>query len=101
TQAYQVFRIESGTSVEIAAGRTGTSVEGIGGLRVWAGRALDPFYLDLRQLGAIDRLVQHGEDADMSAPADVANTFAGSSVNAIVLRVPLTDHQLFANRPIR
>ncbi|MEU4425987.1 DUF4331 family protein [Actinoplanes sp. NPDC024001] len=103
-QAYRVSRIEEGAApVEIAAGRTGEPVTGAGGVQVWAGTARDPFFLDLGQLAEVDRLIQHGEDADITGyPAGRAvDSFAGSTVASIVLRVPQRDHQLFTDRMIR
>ncbi|MBB4693436.1 DUF4331 family protein [Paractinoplanes abujensis] len=107
-QSYRVFRLsgadatdDTATGVEIAGGRTGEAVAGDGGLRVWAGRAAEPFSLDLRQLGAIDQVVQHGQSVDLAPPADVASTFAGSTVSTIVLQVPDTDADLSAGRSIR
>jgi Domain of unknown function (DUF4331) len=108
TQQYRVYRLEgaeaaddSAAGVQIAQGRTSEAVDGVDGVRVWAGRVADPFFLDLRQLGAVDLLVQHGEDADVSAPQGAASTFAGSSVASIVLRIPWRDPQLSQDRRIR
>ncbi|MGK5683608.1 DUF4331 family protein [Actinoplanes sp. URMC 104] len=92
---------DAAAGAEIARGRAGEAVDGDGGVRVWAGRAAEPFYLDLRQLGAIDQVVQHGQRADLRPPADVASTFTGSTVSTIVLQVPHTDPQLSAGRGIR
>jgi hypothetical protein len=109
-QLYQVFRLSDGDAtedgaagVEVAGGRTGEIVQGAGRLSVWAGRVFDPFYLDLTQLGAIDALVQHGEDATVTGflPGRVTNTFAGSTVNSIVIRIPHDDPVLFPGRMIR
>ncbi|MFF5083245.1 hypothetical protein ACFY36_39895 [Actinoplanes sp. NPDC000266] len=88
---------------EIASGPAGQPVDGPDGLRAWTGRALDPFYLDLSQLAAVDRLVIHGEDAEITGylPGKATNTFEGSSVWSIVLRVPHRDGQLFPDRMIR
>ena len=109
-QEYQVFRLDgedaaedTATGIEVARGRTLETAHGAGGLTVWAGRVFDPFYLDLGQLGAIDQLVQHGEDATVTGflPAVAANTFAGSTVNSIVVRIPHDDPALFPGRIIR
>jgi hypothetical protein len=109
-QEFTVTRLENeaasddtAAGVEIVRGHTGASVAGPGGLTVWAGRVLDPFFLDLAQLGAVDRLVQHGQDATVTGflPGQAANTFAGSTVNSIVLRIPHHDAALFADRIIR
>ncbi|MCO8275204.1 DUF4331 domain-containing protein [Actinoplanes sp. TRM 88003] len=105
---YRVYRLtgaeaadDTAVGVQIAHGHLGKEITGDGDETIWAGRAAEPFYLDLRQLGAVDELVQHGRDADLRPPADVASTFAGSTVSTIVLRVPLTDPRLRTGRPIR
>ena len=109
-QAYQVLRLEgedaasdSPSGSVVADGRTGETVRGEHGLTVWAGRVLDPFFLDLTQLGAVDKLVQHGEAAVITGflPDRTANTFGGSTVNSIVIRIPERDRVLFPNRSIR
>lgn len=109
-QAFRVLRLETdgatgdtATGVEIARGHTREDIQGLDGLTAWAGRALDPFYLDLTQLAAIDKLVQHGENTVITGwlPGKASNTFAGSTVNSIVLRIPHHDSALFPNRVIR
>ncbi|MBW6439110.1 DUF4331 domain-containing protein [Actinoplanes hulinensis] len=109
-QLYRVFRLEgeaaaadTAIGVEVARGRTGQQTMGADGVQVWAGRALDPFYLDLNQLAAVDRLVIGGEDAEITGalPGTASNTFAGSTVWTVVLRVPLRDSALFNDRMIR
>jgi hypothetical protein len=73
----------------LADGRTGTVVHGEAGLRLWAGMAVDPFYLDLGLLGRVSTAVRNGADIDLSGwRADAAvNTFAGATVHAIVLEI--------------
>ena len=109
-QEYRVIRLsgnaaadDDAAGVEIIRGETGRPVAGPGGLRAWSGRALDPFFLDLDQLAAVDDLVQHGKDANITRFADgqATNTFAGSAVHSIVLRVPHTDEHLFHGRVVR
>jgi hypothetical protein len=94
---------DAAPGVEVVRGRTGETVRGADGLTAWAGRVRDPFYLDLGQLAAVDLLVQHGEPATIAgfAPGKAVNTFAGSTVNSIVLRIPHSDPQLFRDRIIR
>ena len=41
---------DEAAGTEVAPGRTGAGIDGEGGLRVWAGSAADPFYLDLSHL---------------------------------------------------
>ena len=109
-QAYHVHRLEGADAkdddalgTEVADGHTGEAGPGRDGVTVWAGRVLDPFFLDLDQLGEIDKLVQHGEDGDITGyPLGRSiNTFAGSTVASIVLRIPHRDPALFPDRMIR
>ncbi len=76
----------------VAQGRTGVLGDaGAGGsLRVWAGAAADPFYLDLGQLSPIVEGLRGGTAIDLGDwRADTAtSSFTGSSVFAIVLEVP-------------
>jgi Domain of unknown function (DUF4331) len=93
----------AGTS--IAQGRTDAlAPPGVDepGIRVWAGAAADPFYLDLGQLGHILEGLQHGAAIDLGdwTARNAVNTFAGSSVCAIVLEVPGTDEQLPAAQQV-
>jgi hypothetical protein len=110
TQAYHVFRLDhdnasddAATGVEIARGETGQTTAGRDGLTIWAGRVWDPFYLDLSQLAAIDKLVQHDEDATVTGflPGRTSNTFADSTVNSIVIRIPHDDPDLVPDRTIQ
>jgi hypothetical protein len=74
----------------IAAGVTGETMEGVGGLRVWAGRAADPFCVDPRVLNAVGAAFTNGTRVDRSTwqPREATNRFAGTTVNAIVVEVP-------------
>jgi Domain of unknown function (DUF4331) len=90
---------DAATGAAVAQGRTGTGTDtgdGDGEVRVWAGAAADPFYLDLGQLGHVLEGLQHRTAIELSdwAPEKAANTFAGSSIAAIVLEVPTTDQRL-------
>jgi hypothetical protein len=69
-------------------GRTGESAVG-GGVRAWAGRISDPFYIDLSLLGMVNGAVAKGTAVDLSDwhPKNAQNTFAGTSVETIVLEV--------------
>lgn len=108
-QAITLFRLtgedargDGAAGTEVAAGRTGETVAGPGGLRLWAGAAADPFYLDLHQLAHIVEGLQSAEPIELGewAAADAASTFAGSDVHAIVLEIPRTDATLTAGRDI-
>jgi hypothetical protein len=74
----------------IAEGRTGETVTGLGGVRSWAGKAGDPFWIEPDVLHAIGDAFANGTRADLSSwdPAGAKNLFAGHTVFAIVLEVP-------------
>jgi len=74
----------------IAAGATGEVMGGAGGLRLWAGCAADPFYIDPTILKAVGAAFKNGQRVDLSTwqPGQVKNLCAGTAVNAIVLEVP-------------
>jgi hypothetical protein len=76
-------------------GRTGQTATG-NGVRLWAGRIADSFYIDLSLLGLINAAVASGTAADLSGwrPENAQNSFAGSLVYSIVLEVPHTHPQL-------
>jgi Domain of unknown function (DUF4331) len=69
-------------------GRTGESATR-GEARVWAGRITDSFYIDLSLLAIVNGAVAKGTAADLSAwrPQDAQNSFAGTTVESIVLEV--------------
>jgi hypothetical protein len=71
-------------------------IVGAGDLRVWTGRAGDPFWIEPVVLHAIGEATAHGTRAELSSwsPAQATNLFAGHTVYSIVLEVP--DHQLLA-----
>ena len=62
-------------------GRTGQPVT-VNGVRLWAGRAHDPFFFDLSLLEPISSAVTGGTAPDLSQwnPADAENTFGGKTV---------------------
>ncbi len=88
-------REDSAAGTLLLEGRTGEAASG-GGTRIWAGRIADPFYIDLSLLAIVNGAVAKGTAADLSAwdPGKAQNTFAGTSVNSIVLEVPHTHPQL-------
>jgi hypothetical protein len=93
---------DAATGEVLARGRTGETAPLSSGGRVWAGRAADPFYLDLSLLGDVDAVVQKGEGplpAERRAE-DTVNTFAGSTVQSIVLEIPHTDELLQPGRQV-
>jgi Domain of unknown function (DUF4331) len=108
-QPYSVERLtaaeardDGATGTVIARGRTGEPVTTVDGGQVWAGRAVQPFYLDLRQLQDVDDLVRRRGEVDVARwIRGVANdTFTGSTVRSIVLSVPLGTDGLTIGRQI-
>ncbi|MET0715150.1 MAG: DUF4331 family protein [Mycetocola sp.] len=81
----------------IAEGDTDVEVTSTDGVRVWAGKAGDPFWIDPTILHAVGHAVQDGTTAQLGdwTPAQAVNVFAEQSVYAIVIEVPdetLTGH---------
>jgi hypothetical protein len=83
-------------SVAVATGTTGEVVNTATGLRIWAGKAGDPFWIEPDVLHAVGHAFQDGTVVDLSAwdPAKAKNLFAGHTVYSIVLEVP--DRELIA-----
>ncbi|RKN15054.1 DUF4331 domain-containing protein [Micromonospora musae] len=81
-------RDDAATGVLRAEGRTGEVVQGEH-VRVWAGRIVDPFYIDLDQLATVNDAFKNGAKLDRSAwrPENAKNTFAGTTVDSIVLEM--------------
>jgi len=80
----------------VAAGETGEIVITATGLRVWAGKAGDPFWIEPDVLHAVGHAFQDGTSIDLSGwdPSRAMNLFAGHRVYSIVLEVP--DGELLA-----
>jgi hypothetical protein len=103
-QAYTVRRI-TGTDavnpaapgVAVAQGTTGEIVTTPAGLRVWAGKAGDPFWIEPDVLHAVGHALQDGTTINLSGwdPSRAKNLFAGHTVYSIVLEVP--DKELLAD----
>jgi hypothetical protein len=76
-------------------GRTGEPASQ-GDTRIWAGRIADPFYIDLSLLGIVNAAVKNGTAVDLSAwrPEVARNSFAGTTVESIVLEVSHQHPQL-------
>ena len=79
----------------VLEGRTGETT-GSDGVRVWAGRIGDAFYIDLSLLGIVNAAVRDGAAADLSAwrPENACNSFADTTVESIVLEVSHGQAQL-------
>lgn len=76
-------------------GRTGEPA-GAGGIRIWAGRIANSFYIDLSLLARVNSAVKNGTAVDLSGwrPEDAKNSFAGTTVELIVLEVSHQHPQL-------
>jgi Domain of unknown function (DUF4331) len=89
-------REDSATGDLVLEGRTGETAS-TGGTMVWAGgRIADSFYIDLSLLAKVNSAVKNGSAVDLSAwrPEDAKNSFAGTTVESIVLEVPHQHPQL-------
>jgi hypothetical protein len=74
----------------VAQGITGDSVATESGLRVWAGQAGDPFWIEPDVLHAVGHAFQDGTSISLSGwdASRAKNLFAGHTVYSIVLEVP-------------
>ncbi len=74
----------------VAQGTTGEPVATASGLRVWAGKAGDPFWIEPDVLHAVGHAFQDGTSINLSGwdPSRAKNLFAGHTVYSIVLEVP-------------
>jgi hypothetical protein len=81
----------------VAVGTTDEPVTTPSGLRIWAGKAGDPFWIEPDVLHAVGHAFQDGTDLDLGhwTPDQARNLFAGHTVHSIVLEVP--DDELLAN----
>lgn len=102
-QSYTVRRLTGADAVDpaaagtvVAQGTTGEVVSGAAGLRAWAGRAGDPFWIEPDVLHAVGHAFQDGTTINLGGwdPSKAKNLFAGHTVYSIVLEVP--DKELLA-----
>jgi hypothetical protein len=79
----------------VLEGRTGEAASA-NGARIWAGRIADSFYIDLSLLTIVNGAVKSGTAVDLSAwhPQGAKNSFAGKTVESIVLEVSHQHPQL-------
>ena len=79
----------------VLEGRTGEAASA-GGTRLWAGRTGDSFYVDLSLLAIVNGAIAKGTAVDLSGwrPENAQNSFAGTSVESIVLEVSHSHPQL-------
>jgi Domain of unknown function (DUF4331) len=82
--------------IVVVQGATGEAVTSPAGLRLWAGKAGDPFWIEPDVLHAVGHAVQDGTAIDLTGwdPKQAKNLFAGHTVYSIVLEVP--DGELLA-----
>jgi Domain of unknown function (DUF4331) len=82
-------REDSAVGQLMLEGRTGDVASG-GGVRIWAGRIADSFYIDLSLLSIVNAAVRDGTAVDLSGwrPDSAKNSFADTTVESIVLEVP-------------
>jgi len=78
------------TGAVLAEGDTGKAVTAANGVRIWAGKAGDPFWIEPDVLHAVGHAFQDGTVIDLSGwdPGKAKNLFAGHTVYSIVLEVP-------------
>jgi hypothetical protein len=81
-------RDDSAAGALVLEGRTGETASE-GDTRLWAGRINDSFYIDLSLLGIVNAAVKNGTAPDLAAwrPDSAKNSFAGTTVESIVLEV--------------
>ncbi len=74
----------------VTQGTTGETATTASGLRLWAGKAGDPFWIEPDVLHAVGHAFQDGTKVDLSGwdPAHAKNLFAGHTVYSTVLEVP-------------
>jgi hypothetical protein len=84
----EAAREDSAAGDLVLEGRTGETATA-GGIRLWAGRIADSFYIDLSLLALVNAAVANRTAPDLSGwrPEAAQNSFAGSFVYSIVLEV--------------
>lgn len=96
-QRYTVRRIRGPEAVDphaagtvVAQGTTDENVSSASGLRVWCGKAGDPFWIEPTVLHAVGHAFQDGTVVNLAGwdPSQAKNLFAGQTVYAIVLELP-------------
>ncbi len=76
--------------IVVTEGITGETATTPSGLRVWAGRAGDPFWIEPNVLYSVGHAFQDGAVINLAGwdPAKAKNLFAGHTVYSIVLETP-------------
>ena len=72
----------------LARGWSGELITSPSGIRLWAGPAVDPFFIDGATVTAIVQAIEHGAPPVLPDPAAAVNAFAGTTVQSIVLELP-------------
>src|SRR5579862_2028946 len=88
-------REDGATGTLVLEGLTGEPASA-SGTRLWAGRIADSFYIDLSLLAKVNGPVNKGTAIDLSGwqAQNAQNSFAGTTVESIVLEVPHQHPQL-------
>jgi hypothetical protein len=103
-QRYTVRRIRGAEAADphaagtvIAQGKTDETVTTPSGVRAWAGKAGDPFWIEPDVLHAVGHAFQDGTTVNLADwdPTRARNLFAGQTVYSIVLELP--DGELLAD----
>jgi hypothetical protein len=107
-QSYVLRRLKGADAADpdaagtvVARGTTGETVTTPEGLRIWAGQAGDPFWIEPDVLHAVGHAFQDGTPVNLAGwdPSQATNLFAGHTVYSIVLEIP--DAELLADAPGR
>lgn len=87
----------------LGAGITDETASTESGIRVWAGKAGDPFWIEPHVLHAVGHAFQDGTVAELAGwdPKETQNLFAGHSVYSIVLEVPDAEWLPFVGKEMR
>ena len=103
-QTYTVRRLTGADALNphaagtvVAQGTTGEIVNTPAGLRVWAGKAGDPFWIEPDVLHAVGHAFQDGTAINLAGwdPSGAKNLFAGHTVYSMVLEIP--DEQMLTD----
>lgn len=83
-------RDQHASGTVLATGVTGETATTSTGLRLWAGKAGDPFWIEPDVLHAVGHAFQDGTTIDLTGwdPKKARNLFAGQTVYSIVLEIP-------------
>jgi hypothetical protein len=92
---------DSASGNVLVHGLTGDVLTGADGLRLWTGRAIDPYYADLMLLRAMDRAVNEASAIPRWTGQTAKNDFEGSTIHAIVLEVADSDPDLPAGVDVK